>query len=423
MVKRVKQIKLLPHQIDLLEQTKDFQHVAFYASMGLGKTFIASEKHQQFGNPKALVVCQKSKIDDWVEHFQTYYQWPVIAYDKQDISALPSHCILVINYDRVWRRPELRNLTNYTLICDESSYLTNEKAKRTQFIFSLNPNNLILLSGTPTGGKYEQLWTQGHLLGWKISKQLFWKQYIVTELIEEPGGYKVPVIVGYKNVDRLKTKLRQHGAVFMTAEDAGVKLPEKIDTVVKVKNTKEYARFKRDRIIEINGQTLIGDTTLKRLLYLRQLAGMYNPNKAERLKDLLESTADRVLIFYNFREEFNIIKDICQQLEKPLAWINGDGRNLNPYKEKSDSVTAIQYQSGALGENLQMANKAIYFTPPLDSILFEQSLARIRRIGQSKTCFYWHLVTQGSIEEQIYETLKQRKDFTDKLFEELEGNE
>jgi len=418
-----RQINLLPHQIQLLEQTKGFSRVAYYASMGLGKTFIASEKHRQFGNPKALVVCQKSKIDDWVEHFQTYYQWPVIAYDKQDISALPSHCILVINYDRVWRRPELLKLTDYTLICDESSYLTNDQAKRTKFIFRLKPNNLILLSGTPTGGKYEQLWTQANLLGWKISKQLFWKHYIVTELHEDPSGYKIPIIVGYKNVDRLKAKLRQYGAVFMTAEEAGIQLPDKIDTVVKVKNTKEYARFKRYRIIDINGQTLVGDTTLKRLLYLRQLAGLYNPNKAERLKELLESTSDRVLVFYNFREEFNIIKSICQQLEKPLSWINGDSRNLASYKEKSDSVTAIQYQSGALGENLQLANKAIYFSPPLDSILFEQSLARIRRIGQSRTCFYWYLVTQNSIEEQIYDTLKQRKDFTDKLFEELEGNE
>lgn len=419
----MKQIKLLPHQIDLLEQTKGFSRVAYYASMGLGKTFIASEKHRQFGNPKALVVCQKSKIDDWVEHFQTYYQWPVIAYDKQDISALPSHCILVINYDRVWRRPELLKLTDYTLICDESSYLTNDQAKRTKFIFRLKPNNLILLSGTPTGGKYEQLWTQANLLGWKISKQLFWKHYIVTELHEDPSGYKIPIIVGYKNVDRLKAKLRQYGAVFMTAKEAGIQLPDKIDTVVKVKNTKEYARFKRYRIIDINGQTLVGDTTLKRLLYLRQLAGLYNPNKAERLKELLESTSDRVLVFYNFREEFNIIKSICQQLEKPLSWINGDSRSLASYKEKSDSVTAIQYQSGALGENLQLANKAIYFSPPLDSILFEQSLARIRRIGQSRTCFYWYLVTQDSIEEQIYDTLKQRKDFTDELFEELEGSE
>lgn len=415
-------VQLLPHQKNLLSETEPYNRVAYYAAMGLGKTFLAGEKHRQLGAPIALVVCQKSKIDDWVDHFKQHYDYPVIRFNKQLVDELPPECILVINYDSVWRRPELRKLTGFTLICDESSYLSNESAKRTQFIMSLSFDNLILLSGTPTGGKYEQLWTQAHLLGWCISKKLFWKQYVETEVIEDAGGFPVRVITGYKNVDRLKAKLRQHGAVFMKTDDAGIVLPEKVDTVVAVRNTKQYRQFKKDRIIEIDGQTLVGDTTLTKLLYLRQLAGMYNPGKAERLRELLESTSDRVIVFYNFRVEFEIIQNICESLERPLSIINGDGKNLAAYQDQSDSVTAVQYQSGALGENLQLAKHAVYMSPPLDSILFEQSLARIRRIGQkSDTCFYYYLVTKGSIEEQIYETLKQRKDFTEYLFEKLEG--
>lgn len=415
-------VQLLPHQKNLLSETEPYNRVAYYAAMGLGKTFLAGEKHRQLGAPIALVVCQKSKIDDWVEHFKQHYDYPVIRFNKQLVDELPSECILVINYDSVWRRPELRKLTGFTLICDESSYLSNESAKRTQFIMSLPFDNLILLSGTPTGGKYEQLWTQAHLLGWRISKKLFWKQYIETEVIEDAGGFPVRVITGYKNVDRLKAKLRQHGAVFMRTDDAGIVLPEKVDTVVAVRNTKQYRQFKNDRIIEIDGQTLVGDTTLTKMLYLRQLAGMYNPGKAERLRELLESTSDRIIVFYNFRAEFEIIQNICESLERPLSIINGDGKDLAAYQHQSDSVTAVQYQSGALGENLQLAKHAVYMSPPLDSILFEQSLARIRRIGQnSDTCFYYYLVTKGSIEEQIYETLKQRKDFTEYLFEKLEG--
>ena len=416
-------VQLLPHQIQLLEQTKNKSRVAYYASMGLGKTFIASEKYRQLGYPIALVVCQKSKIDDWVKHFETYYDYPVIVFDSQKVDQLPDKCVLIINYDKVWRRPELLKLTNYTLILDESSYIANESAKRTKFIMKLQPNNVILLSGTPTGGKYEQLWTQANLLGWKISKELFWKHYIVTKTIEDPAGYKIPVITGYKNVDRLKSKLREYGAVFMTDEDAGIKLPEKVDTVVSVRNTKEYSRFKRDRIIEIDGKMLVGDTALTKMLYLRQLAGLYNPGKYEALQDLLESTSDRVLIFYNFRAEYDRIRKICEELGKPISVVNGDQKDLTAYETSSESITLLQYQSGALGLNLQLANKIIYFSPPLESILFEQSKRRTRRIGQSKTCFYWYLVTRGSIEEQIYETLKQRKNFTEELFQELEDEQ
>lgn len=415
-------VQLLPHQVQLLEQTESFNRVAYYVKMGLGKTFLASEKHKQLEYPIALVVCQKSKIDDWVEHFETHYDNPVIRFDKQPVDQLPEECILVINYDLVWRRPELQHLMNYTLILDESSYIANESAKRTKFILKLRTTNVILLSGTPVGGKYEQLWTQVHLLGWRISKKLYEKQYIEKERLEDESGFPLYVVSGYKNVDRLKEKLRTHGAVFMDYDDAGIVLPEKVETVVSVRTTKEYRQFKKDRIIEIDGKTLVGDMTLTKMLYLRQLAGIYNAGKVERLKELLESTSDRLLVFYNFRAEFDIIADICKSLDRPLSFVNGDGRNLEAYNQHLDSVTALHYQSGALGQNLQLANKIIYFTPPLASILFDQSQARTRRIGQmAEFCFYYYLVTKGSIEEQIYETLEKRTDYTEYLFLESEG--
>ena len=69
-----------------------------------------------------------------------------------------------------------------------------------------------------------------------------------------------------------------------------------------------------------------------------------------------------------------------------------------------------------MGLNLQKANKIIYFTPPLSSELYEQSKKRIHRIGQNKTCFYYNLIVENSIEKTIYATLKKRMDYTDALF-------
>jgi hypothetical protein len=284
----------------------------------------------------------------------------------------------------------------------------------------LRSTNVILLSGTPTGGKYEQLLTQANLLGWKITKKLFWKQYIVTEKVEDEGGFVRHAIVGYKNVDRLKAKLRQYGAVFLKSSDAGIKLPEQVDIPIRVRNTKDYAKFKRHRIITADGVELVGDTTLKRMLYLRQLAGMYNPGKLIAMKDLLESTSDRVIVFYNFKLEYEQLVQLCQQLDRPMSVVNGDIKDMTAFNNHSDSVTLIQYKAGAMGLNLQKANKIVYFTPPLESILFEQSKKRTHRDGQTETCFYYYIKTTGSIEEQIYATLADRRDFTDYLFEELE---
>ena len=66
--------------------------------------------------------------------------------------------------------------------------------------------------------------------------------------------------------------------------------------------------------------------------------------------------------------------------------------------------------------NLQKSNKIIYFSLPLSSELFEQSKKRTHRIGQKRTCFYYYLITQKSIEQRIFKVLKQRKDYTERLF-------
>lgn len=410
-------ITLYPHQKEVLEETKNYNKVAYYLDMGLGKTFLGSEKMKELNTNHNLVICQKSKISDWYEHFKTYYDYNIIVYNKP--VEIPNNSVVIINYDLVWRRPELVELENFTLMLDESSMVKNDRAKRTKFILKkLKPKNVILLSGTPTGGKYEELWSQCRLLGWNISKTTYWNHYIKT-ITQDIGGFPLKIVVGYKNVDRLKRKLRDHGAIFMKTEEV-FDLPEQIHNEVKIKNTKEYTKFKKDRIIKIEDQELVGDTTLTKMLYERQLAGQYNKHKLLALEDLLESTEDRVVIFYNFNEEYRQIKELCKKLNKPVSTINGSIKDLKDFKDKSNTITLVQYQAGAMGHNLQLANKQIYYTLPLSSELFEQSKKRIHRIGQDRSCFYWYLIIEKSIEEKIFETLKLRKDFTDKLFEEGE---
>ena len=154
-------------------------------------------------------------------------------------------------------------------------------------------------------------------------------------------------------------------------------MTEQMDNVIYVKNTEQYKKFKRDRIVDLKDKTLVGDTSLTKLLYLRQLASQYNKNKVEALKDIIESTTDRLIIFYNFNEEKKQILDI---LDRPISIINGESKDLKHYENKENSVTLVQYQAGATGINLQKANKIVYYSLPLSSELFEQSKKRIHRI-------------------------------------------
>lgn len=418
-------ITLYPHQQQALDQTKDKNRVAYYHDMGLGKTFTGAEKMVQLGAKVNLVVCQKSKIEDWIEHFETNVNghghifsifdltdndalFDFMGYDKEKIG--------VINYDLVWRRKELLTLCDFTLMLDESSLIQNETAKRSKFILKMKPANVILLSGTPTGGKYEKLWSQMRLLGWNISKRTYWNQYIEVEYLDTMGGRSLPIVTGYKNVDRLKRKMIEHGCQFLKTEEI-FDLPTQTFQKVKVDSTKEYRTFRKNNIVIVNNNELVGDTTLTKMLYERQLCGQYNDNKLAAFRDLVESTNDRLIVFYNFHEELAALRKITDECGKESGFINGFGCSMYAYECCDDSITFIQYQAGAMGLNLQKANKIIYFSLPLSSELFEQSKKRIHRIGQEKPCFYYLMICKGSIEERILKTLEMRKDFTEKLFE------
>ena len=429
-------LSLFPHQQKALEETKELNRVAYYLDMGLGKTFVGSEKAVSFPD-KILVICQKSKIEDWIDHFQKYYPLTVFDLTKkqqlEEYSGTVGKCVGVINYDLVFRRSYMAYISSFTLVLDESSIIQNETTKRSKFILNMKPKNVILLSGTPTDGKYENLWSQLQLLGWTITKKRYWEHFVEVEWIEDgDSGFRIPVVRGYKNVDRLKTKLKDHGAIFMKTDEA-FELPEQIENVVQVSAATDYRKFMKNSLVTVKklnvhvsgmetGQEveLIGDTRLTKRLYTRQLCGQYNKNKLQAFEDLINSTNDRLIVFYNFNEELELLQQIALKKTPNISLVNGSRKDLQAYSLYDDSITFIQYQAGARGLDLQLANKIIYFTLPESSELFEQSKKRTHRIGQKRSCFYYYLLCRNSVEMAILETLKMRKDYTDELFERMD---
>lgn len=420
-------MQLFKHQIDALERTRNRKRCAYYHEMGTGKTFTGGEKLISLNSKVNLVVCQKSKVDDWVNHFKFNYPCKycvVDLTDKKGFDHFTNHCIKyadegyipigVINYDLLFRRVQLLNLRDFTLMLDESSLIQNETAKRSKFILKMQPDNVILLSGTPTGGKYEKLWSQVRLLGWNISKKDYWDRYINWEFMQF-GRMPFPVkqVTGYKNVEELKAQLRRYGADFLKADESSLPTQTFID--VSVPASKEYRKFMKNNIIEIDDIELVGDNSLKKLLYARQLCGAYSKDKLNAFKDLLDGTDERVIVFYNFTNELTALKEIAH--DRPISVVNGQTKNLTAYENESNSVTFCQYQASSMGLNLQKANKIVYYTLPLSCENYMQSLKRIHRIGQTKPCFYYFMMCENSIEQRIYERLKKGEDYTNRLFE------
>lgn len=408
---------LFAYQQAALDRVDGKRRCAFYHDMGLGKTFTGAEKLMSDRRWKrALVVCQKSKVADWVDHFDAHYDMPVVDLTKQDVCR-DAEAVMIINYDLIWRRPQLMELDDLALMFDESSLLQNATSKRTKAAMKLagKADTLVLLSGTPVDGKYERLWTQLRMLGWRIDEKLFWRQYVESETTMREG-FPITKVTGYKNEERLVRKMKELGCDFLKTDDV-IDLPDQRFIRIDVPMSEYYRKFAKVNIITAFGRDFVGDTVFGDLTAKRQLAAAYSPAKLEAFGDLLDGTSKRLVVFYNFDVELEGLTEELAKKGRPYGVLNGKAHDLSPFFDTDDGVALIQYQSGAMGVNLQQADTCVYFSPPLASSLFEQSKKRIHRVGQDKPCTYYELVSKGTVEEKIYDTLAMRRSYTEKLFE------
>lgn len=411
---------LFGFQADAIERVGGRMRCAFYHDMGLGKTYTGSAKMSALGELENLVVCQASKVDDWVAHFSENHE-EFAVFNLRMPKAIDDFLIYtgrkvgVVNYELLIKRPKLVSHRFGCVMFDESSLLQNANSKRTKAAMRLadQAEGLVLLSGTPVDGKYERLWTQMHMLGWNVSEKMFWDHY-VDYTIDRSEGFPIVTVNGYKNEARLKSKLRSLGCDFLKTCEV-MDLPEQRFIRVQVPRTQSYGVFKRDRVIEAYGREFVGDSTFSNMTCARYLAGAFSEHKLAAFSDILSGTSGRVVVFYNFDDELKAIYGLASDRHRCV--INGRSHSLEMFRRHGDCVAFVQYQAGAMGLNMQEAQYTLYFSPPLASSLFEQSKKRTHRVGQDKPCTYYELVSTGTIEEDIYRTLAMRQDYTEQLFE------
>jgi SNF2 family DNA or RNA helicase len=82
-------------------------------------------------------------------------------------------------------------------------------------------------------------------------------------------------------------------------------------------------------------------------------------------------------------------------------------------------VIVIQQQSGGAGIDCTRASHCCYYGISHSLGDYEQSLARLRRPGQTKTCRYYHFVVKNTVEETIYEALQNKRDVVEEVLSRL----
>jgi superfamily II DNA/RNA helicase len=77
----------------------------------------------------------------------------------------------------------------------------------------------------------------------------------------------------------------------------------------------------------------------------------------------------------------------------------------------------LSTDAGGVGINLQAASAVINIEPPWNPARLEQRIARVHRMGQARPVLAIHLLTENSIEERVWETMRLKKELFENLFD------
>lgn len=84
---------------------------------------------------------------------------------------------------------------------------------------------------------------------------------------------------------------------------------------------------------------------------------------------------------------------------------------MKDFQENPDvKVFVGQLQTTGMGLTLTAASVAVFYSLDFSYANYEQSRARIHRIGQKEKCLYIHLVAKNTVDEKIMNALKHKGD-------------
>ena len=419
---------------------------AFLMDMGTGKTVttiaVAGALHKKHWISNMLVVCPKSIVNVWEQEFTKFAAFPhqVTVLDGNGSKKADTirHTVgtglqvIVVNYESCWRlEEELLRWKPDMIVCDESSKIKNPQAKCSKALHRLGKASRynLILTGTPITNSPLDFFSQYKFLDENIFGSTFYgfrSKYAIL------GGYQNHQIIGYKHLAELVELA--HSVAYRIRIDEAVELPEFVEEIRPVKLEKKaqhiYDGIDKDSFAELMSGEVTARNVLTRLLRLSQCTGGFirddeggvvqevSKAKLEALEDIIDECMEqgkKVVVFARFVPEIDSIAKMLQKKKIGYALIKGDvtdrAEQVDAFQKDPDTKVFIgQLQTTGMGLTLTAGTVAVYYSLDFSYANYEQSRARIRRIGQTKRGVYIHLVCKDTIDEKVMAALKQKAD-------------
>lgn len=121
----------------------------------------------------------------------------------------------------------------------------------------------------------------------------------------------------------------------------------------------------------------------------------------------------KLIVFYNFNYELDILRVAASSLGIPFAEWNGHKHEPIPSFE-SRWLYLVQYTAGAEGWNCISTNAMVFWSLTYSYKQYSQSLGRIDRMNTPFTDLYYYVfMSKSEVDRAVYKSLRQKKDFNE----------
>ena len=432
--------KLLPYQAQGAIFAACRGRVILADDMGLGKTVQALAATEllcrQKGIERVLVIAPASVKYQWKTEIEKFTGRPVQVVDgllprRRAQYASPSFYNLA-SYEMVIRDVQyMDELRPDLIILDEAQRIRNWQTATARTIKQLKSRYALVLTGTPLENKLEELFSVVEFVDGRRLGPAF--RFLQEHRTEDEKG----TLLGYRNLDKLQSQMapvllrRTRGEVLK-------ELPARTDQTFRVPLTPQQAEpyFEQSDILaqlmrKWERQKWLSEIDQKRILCCIQNMRMlcnstflfdkqthHSPKLVEFCEIIRELTIEegrKVVVFSEYERMTHLAGEELRKLGIGFVSLHGGvpsrqrGALMQTFREDPDCKVFLSTDAGGVGLNLQVASAVVNFEPPWNPARLEQRIGRVHRMGQSRPVQVIHMLTTGSIEERVWQTLQLKK--------------
>lgn len=420
-----------PYQEEGIIFARDKKKILIADQMGLGKTAQAIGIINDNRYERVLIVCPSSLKINWERELVMWLHNQELTIKLLSGNAtFPTReqaDIVIINYDiveknKAWMRREEWDM----IIMDEAHYIKSSTAKRTRALVGyrdlppLDAKKIVLLTGTPMANRPADLWTICHYLAPHVFKDAwsFKKRYCNLRYIRH---FKRWDDSGASNLEELGDKMKAF-MIRRFKKDVLPQLPPKTYQVheINAKNTVASLISAEKRLTEFVGDSALVKIKLEDTSTIRKELGIEKaPSVIARLKDMLEQSDDKIVVFAHHRE---VIERIKEEFGNTCAIVYGgmSGKakqaEIDSFKEDPGVRLFVgSITSAGVGITLVNSSTLVFAEMDYSPGNMKQAEDRIHRVGQNANMVNIHyMVFAGSLDANIAYRLIEKEDVIQK---------